>query len=311
MKNAVLILMLPVFVLLLGATPSRGISTDANNVVIVLDSSGSMNAMMKGASIQKMAAAKNALIRVMEQIPENTNVGLLVFGSSNLKNDWVYPLGPLDKVTLEEAINRPRPQGETPLGEYIKKGADRLLKQREAQFGYGTYRLLIVTDGEAQDQKLVNRYAPEVIARGITMDVIGVDMQKQHTLATRVHSYRRADDPESLALALIDVFAEVGGSGKDTAGDDAFAEISGIPDATAKAMLKALASSGNQPIGSVRMDVSDPHPPSHAAPQKKAVVKSFPAPQKDNGGISGWAIYVIAAIVAAMIIGNKLRRRRR
>ncbi len=310
MKNAALIFLSLVFALMAGISSSQEISTNANNVVIVLDSSGSMNAAMQGSSIQKMAAAKNALIRVMEQIPENTNVGLLVFGSSNLKNDWVYPLGPMEKAKLEEAVNRPMPKGETPLGTYIKKGADRLLKQREDQFGYGTYRLLIVTDGEAQDQKLVERFVPEVIARGITMDVIGVDMKKEHTLATRVHSYRRADDPESLALALIEVFAEIGGNGGDTAGENAFAEILGIPDETAKAMLKALASSGNQPIGTVSPDVSE-QPLLDKKPGKQVTVKSLPAPQKDDGWSNRWAIYLIVSIAVVMVVRNKVRRRRR
>ena len=71
MKNAALIFLSLVLALMVGTSTSQGISTNANNVVIVLDSSGSMNAEMQGSSIQKMAAAKNALIRVMEQIPEN------------------------------------------------------------------------------------------------------------------------------------------------------------------------------------------------------------------------------------------------
>ncbi|MDO9262700.1 MAG: VWA domain-containing protein [Desulfosalsimonadaceae bacterium] len=260
MKKSTMVVVLLMFALMVGASAAQEIGDDANNVLIVLDASGSMDDMMQGTSLQKMAAAKNALIRVLEQIPENTNVGLLVFSSSNLRNDWVYPLGSLDKVKLEEAIRLPMPQGRTPLGAYIKKGADRLLKQRESQFGYGTYRLLIVTDGEAQDQDLVNQFVPEVIARGITMDVIGVDMRKEHTLATRVHSYRRADNPESLARALIEVFAEVGGTGNDAAGENAFDEIAAIPEETAKAMLKAISSSGNQPIGETRTDLDEQSP---------------------------------------------------
>ena len=126
---------------------AQGSITDYNNVVIVLDASGSMNDVMRGTTVQKMKAAKSALIKVIDQIPENTNVGLLVFGSSNVQDDWVYPLGPINREMLETAIQLPMPEGRTPLGAYIKKGADRLLDQRKKQFGYGTYRLLVVTDG--------------------------------------------------------------------------------------------------------------------------------------------------------------------
>jgi len=95
----------------------------------------------------------------------------------------------------------------------------------------------------------VDRYVPEVVGRGITIDVVGVDMKTTHTLATMVHSYRRADDPASLKKAVAEVFAEVADTGSDIAGEDAFSQLAAIPDETAAAMLSALSISGNDPIG--------------------------------------------------------------
>jgi len=92
---------------------------------------------------------------------------LLVFSAKGVETDWLYPLGPRDDAKLMQAIDRPQPGGGTPLGAYLKKGTDRLLEERAKQFGYGTFRLLVVTDGEAGDKELVERYTPEVIARGI------------------------------------------------------------------------------------------------------------------------------------------------
>lgn len=222
-----------------------------NNVVIVLDASGSMNTKMESGGMTRMQAAKNAILRVLQQIPENTHVGILVFSARNVQVDWVYPIGPVDEARLTEAVNRPFPGGSTPLGRYIKKGADALLARRAAQFGYGTYRLIVVTDGEASDPNVVEAFIPDVLSRGIIVDAIGLDMEKDHTLATRVHSYRRADDPEALTLALESVFAEIGADqAADGTTEDAFAEIAGLPDEIASAMLTALASSGNHPIGS-------------------------------------------------------------
>jgi len=230
---------------------------DDNNVVIVLDASGSMGDAMHQSSMLKIDAAKAALREVLREVPMDTNIGLLVFSAGNISDDWVYPLGPRDDMALIEAIDRPVPYGGTPLGDYIKKGADRLLEKRDEQFGYGTYRLLIVTDGEAGDPDLVELYVPEVTARGITIDVIGVDMRTTHTLATKVHSYRRADDPATLKKALAAVFAEVGGTDSDAASEDAFAQIAPIPDEMASVMLKALSASGNQPIGERAVDDED------------------------------------------------------
>lgn len=224
-------------------------TTGSDNVVIVLDASGSMDKTMGRVNQRKMDAAKEALVEVIRQVPKNTKVGLLVFSSANLSNDWAYPLSVLDPKALETAIRLPRPYGKTPLGKYIKKGADRLLQERALQFGYGTYRLLIVTDGEAHDRVLVDKYVPDVLSRGIIVDVIGVDMNRRHTLATKVHSYRSADDPDSLKRAVKDVFAEIGGTGSDDTGQNAFDALAPIQVETAQAMIKALSIIDNRPIG--------------------------------------------------------------
>ena len=221
-----------------------------DSVIVILDASGSMDLRMGGAGEQKMQAAKAALIEALKQVPATTQIGLLVFSGREAVQGWAYPLGPRDDRKLIDAINRPQPWGNTPLGEYIKRGADLLLDERKKQHGYGTLRLLIVTDGEATDGNLTEIYLPEVLARGITIDVIGVDMDQAHTLATKVHSYRSANDPASLRRAVAEVFAEVAGGGRDAdASDDAFKAIAGLPDKLAAGMVEALAKTGDHPIG--------------------------------------------------------------
>jgi uncharacterized protein YegL len=242
------VIMLIIFALLM-IIPVSAKDVQMNNVVIVLDASGSMNGFMKGSRIRKMSAAKSALREVLKNVPEDTNIGLLVFSGKGLKNDWVFPLGPRSDEFLNRAIDIVKPGGGTPLGAYIKKGADRLLLERKKQMGYGTYRLLIVTDGEAQDKKLMEAYTPDVMAKGIIMDVIGVNMGMNHTLARKVNSYRRADDPASLKKAIADVFAEVSVSGQDSVSKNVFQDIAPIPDEVAGAMIKALATINNDPVG--------------------------------------------------------------
>ncbi|MCS1408673.1 MAG: hypothetical protein M2R45_01849 [Verrucomicrobia subdivision 3 bacterium] len=230
----------------------RQIETSAeyhDNVVIVLDASGSMKQRMRSSGINKMNAAKAALKAVLKNVPETTHIGLLVFSANNLEDHWVYPLGPRDESRLIAAIDRPQANHGTPLGEYIKIGTDRLLEARTQQYGYGTYRLLIVTDGDANDPELVDLYTPEVLARGITMDVIGVDMDQDHTLATMAHSYRRANDPDSLKKAIQEVFAELSTDSGDFSMDEAFELIAPLPIECAAAALQALSAAGNQPIG--------------------------------------------------------------
>ncbi len=224
-----------------------------DNIVIVLDASGSMNSKMHHSNESKMAVAKAALLDVLRLVPDSTHIGMLVFSGRGFDNEWIYPLGPRDDAKLSEAINKPIGRGGTPLGEYIKKGADRLLEARNKQHGYGSYRLLIVTDGAAGDPDLVDAYTPEVIARGITMDVIGVNMDSDHTLATKVHSYRRGNDPAALKQAIAEVFAEVSSAGDGgVAEEEAFAILQSIPGELALSILESLSASGNAPIGKNR-----------------------------------------------------------
>ena len=232
-----------------------------DNVVVVVDASGSMGANMAGTGRDRMSVAKDALKQVLDQIPDTTHVGILVFPSGN----WVYPLGPRKESMLAGAIDSIQAGGGTPLGDYMKRGADVLLDARRKQFGYGTYRLLVVTDGEAGDRGKVEAFTPDIISRGITIDCIGVEMASRHTLATKVHSYRNANDPESLRQAISEVFAEVASGDASQTGEDAFELIADLPEATASAMLKSLSTSGNQPIGEVpSMRAADPPPPSPA-----------------------------------------------
>ena len=286
--------------LLLVGMSARASEVYNDNVVIVLDASGSMSQTMAGSGMTRMAAAKQSIKQVDKTLPATTRVGLLVFG--NVPDEWVYPLGPRDDAALYLAVDRIGPGGATPLGAYMKKGADRLLKVRKEQYGYGSYRLLVVTDGEASDKQLVKAVTPEIISRGITVDAIGVDMAKDHDLATRVHSYRRADDPAALTKAVQEVFAELGRSGQAAGvGDEAFDELDGLPPELAEAMIKGLMTSGDQPIGE-RAVVHDGTPVSPASP---ASSKSSQGRRR-----SPFAVIIVAVVVVAVLRIARSRSRR-
>lgn len=292
----------------------------ADNVVIVLDASGSMSRPLPGTKIEKMTAAKTALKEVLAKVPPETHIGLLVFSAKGATTEWFYPLGPRDDAKLMEAIDRPQPGGGTPLGKYLKMGADRLLEERAKQFGYGTFRLLVVTDGEADDQKQVDQFTPEVVARGITVDAIGVAMSERHTLATKVHSYRSANDPASLKKAIAEVFGEIGGKGNDVSGADVFAELKPIPGEVAQGMIQALSASGNQPIGEkprpVQPPVAAPSSPANAPAVTPVVVSPASLPQRNVGIalvpiLGGLSCFGIFALIVLVLVIRSIKKSRR
>ncbi len=203
----------------------------------------------------------------------------------------------MDQTRLVQAIRKVQPQATTPLGEFLKIGADRLLEQRQRQRGFGTYRLLVVTDGEATDPHLVERYLPDVLARGITVDVIGVDMRQNHMLATRVHSYRKANDPGAMFTAVSEVLAEVGSRGDDAAQQEDFELLAALPDDMALPLIQALNESGNQPIG---QNSANPPPAAQAKSETTAPV----AARGFLAVLTGMACFgMLPCVVIAAVLG--------
>ena len=281
-----------------------------DNVVVVLDASGSMSKKMRGSDRNKLETAKTALLSSLGGLPETTNIGVLVFSASNVDRDWIYPLGRLEQDRLRSAIHAPQPGHKTPLGRYMKRGADALLEQRKAQKGYGSYRLLIVTDGEANDRHLVDKYLPDIVSRGISVDVIGVMMKSNHTLATRVHSYRKANDAKALATALTEVFAEVSAQTDDSAGQESFEIIAPLPDAMAVSMIAALRSSGDHAIGTQpaaytppREDAPERSSPSHAPPTTDFSVPSGHGSGSDHSfGLFTTGVFVVGVFGFIVVV---------
>ena len=214
-----------------------------DTVAIVLDNSGSMRNGMSGIRGSRMDAAKAALEVVLRETPPETDVGVLLL---NGRDKWVVPLGG-DREQAIAAVKQLRAAGGTPLGASMKDAADALMEKRK-QSPAGDYRLLIVSDGEANDQNLVDAYLPQIQARGLGVDVIGVDMDGEHSLATQVALYRRADDADSLTKAISEVVqGETTAGGGDT-GESDFELLEGFPADVAAASLRALTNPPNAPI---------------------------------------------------------------
>lgn len=296
-------LLLCVFIFVQTSIADNGVHTD--NIVIILDASGSMQDKFRADETKsKMDAAKEALKEVLAKVPDGTNIGLLVFSGRNIRDEWVYPLGPKDTARIIAAIDLPQPEGGTPLGRYMRIGANRLLEQREKQYNYGNYRLLIVTDGEAQDQAKIEQYTPEILNRQIRVDVIGVDMKTDHKLATDADSYRRADNPGELVAAVSQILAETGGTGTDIDGEDAFEYIAPLSSEVAFDLIQRITTPpSNTAIETttVKQMPSQPKTPTTQQPIRQPVPKR-------SGGNSGWLIIGLVIVIVGFIIFRRMGR---
>ena len=271
----------------------------SENIVVLLDASGSMNeTFSSGVNRTKLQTAKNALKSVLSKLPNDINIGLLIFSTSH-STPWLYPLGVKESDRFLNAVAGVRAGGGTPLGQYMKMGADALLTQREKQYNYGSYRLLVITDGKAGDAHLVDTYTPAIMNRQIRVDVIGVDMPEDHMLATVVDSYRRADNPEQLIEAVSKILAETPSSTID-ADEDLFELIQPLTNELAHGMIEALSTvPSNQPIG--LESVSEPDVESQTSPTTTQPTTTSTGPSTTDEGGNGPLILIGILLVAGIL----------
>lgn len=289
-----------------------------DNIVVVVDTSGSMETYMREAKATRIEVAKEALTEVLLQLPESTNVGVITF------NGWIYPIGKVDKEKLKQAIANMPTGGGTPLYEFMKGGATELLRTRKSFHNNGSYKLLVVTDGEAGDDHL-NRdekdregniekpgVLTDILARGLTVDAIGLDMKGDHGLATKINGrYMRGDDKASLKAALQRATAEASISDPNDAqaAEEFFAIFKGMSDEFAAGVLKTIGDSQNHPIGEL--------PP--AVPEFSAAVDAPPVfvpaavPNTDTASSHGTIFLIcvgvgVLAVFVVVILGLVVSR---
>ena len=282
-------------------------------IVIVYDSSGSMDGRMSASTdgSKRMDVGKKALIEVLSKVPSSTKVGILTF------DGWVYELGKTDRQKLTSAIQSIRSGGGTPLYEFVRAGATRLLEERERQNNIGTYKLVIVTDGEAGDDHL-NRenkrrdgstqigVMDDIALRNLAVDAIGLDMGRDHPIKSIIASkglgsYMSGDDPTSLTTSLSQAVAEVSFGDDDSAGSEAFAVLQDLPDEFFVISIKGLSTFQNHPIGekppviTVAADGTMIQTPAEGN-------EAIPEPASGGSGIGGIILMVFGGIVGIVLI---------
>jgi hypothetical protein len=161
-----------------------GVTSIEQNVLLVLDSSGSM-AADDGAGTVKIDAARAALERYAYGVPPNYRLGLEVFGhrGSNDESgkaescagiDIVAPLGNLTADTAADALNQFQPTGYTPIAAALQRAPEAFAGTE----GAGN-RVILVTDGieTCDGDPVAAAAALKQAGIAVTVDVIGFDVE--------------------------------------------------------------------------------------------------------------------------------------
>jgi hypothetical protein len=155
MKSVSLFSVLAALIALATARPSLAADEDGVALAIIYDTSGSMRESVKdesGKPAPKYVIANRALVAITRQLemfatntpsgaPRKLQAGLFIFGENGAKE--VVKFGPFDGNAMREwARNFSNPQGNTPLGNAVKKASQTVLDSPLTR-----KHVLVITDG--------------------------------------------------------------------------------------------------------------------------------------------------------------------
>ena len=164
--------------LTLGAPAALADDGELTNVLIVLDASGSMAGKMGGQP--KMQLAQRVVKDLVDNMPAEMNVGLIVYGSKSPKEkrdckdiDVLAPVRRVDPQSIDAALARVSPHGMTPIGASLERAAEQL----KGLPGQST--IVLVSDGTEtceSDPCAVAREVKESTGIDVKVHVVGLDV---------------------------------------------------------------------------------------------------------------------------------------
>lgn len=197
-----------------GSAPTRAATAtdEPGKLLLMLDASGSMKEK-DGSGTTKITAAKKALTSVVDSLPDDTNVGLRVYGATQpggtptkaacADTQLVAPIAPLDKPNLKAAITGFDAKGETPIAHSLTQGLKDLGDT-------GPRSIILVSDGEESCVPDPCPVVKKLVKNGIDLriDTVGFDVdttarkQLQCLADAGNGTYYDAEDADQLTTSL-------------------------------------------------------------------------------------------------------------
>ncbi len=145
-----------------------------NNLVFILDASGSMWGQVEGTA--KIVIAKEVLTDLIHELPSDTQVGLVAYGHRRKGDcqdvEQLVPLGAFDKELLITKIKALNPKGKTPITHSIQITAEKLKALEDET------TIILVSDGKETCEGDPCTLVKELRQSGVkfVMHVIGFDV---------------------------------------------------------------------------------------------------------------------------------------
>jgi Ca-activated chloride channel homolog len=151
---------------------------ELSNVLIVLDASGSMAGRMNGQV--KMELAERVVKDLVDNMPADMNVGLLVYGAKTPHEkrdckdiDLLQPVTRVDPRSFDAALAKVSPHGMTPIGASLERAAEALRGLP------GQSTIVLVSDGSEtceSDPCAVAKQVRESTGIEVKVHVVGLDV---------------------------------------------------------------------------------------------------------------------------------------
>ncbi|MCR4327300.1 MAG: VWA domain-containing protein [Nanoarchaeota archaeon] len=172
----------------------EGKAVTTKNFYFILDASGSMSG-------DKIRIAKEAIFEFLKIVPEDANLGLFLFDSDVTKE--MIPLGNQNRSKFVSVIKEVDAGGGTPLTESLETALESITLQYKKQLGYGNFRIIVVTDGEADNSSSFSRICSQISTYSfIDLYAIGFQVDGDHPLKRYSREYRSAESKGELTKAL-------------------------------------------------------------------------------------------------------------
>ncbi|MCC2096741.1 MAG: VWA domain-containing protein [Hyphomicrobiales bacterium] len=150
--------------------------TGSQNVIMVLDSSGSMAGKING--IRKIDIARKAVRSIVGSLDTRINLGLIAYGHRR-KGDCgdiqtIYPIGTKNRAALSSAIDQLRPVGKTPLSAAVRQAANQMKYTEEKA------TVILVSDGKETCDADPCQLGKQLKARGVDfkVHVVGFNIRR-------------------------------------------------------------------------------------------------------------------------------------